>query len=160
MNSAGLPLILANALAAICLIGCGSSSEGEVVTVDWQPKGETSLETRLDAQAIQTVVYVTNSSDHTLRDLRLRLPPFDGGLPGMRFGTIAGSRTNFEGDTYVWKLGDLAPHTKVAFDLGLWFESNLRHQGETTLALSLEVTSEDLDRTLRSNRLEISAIGN
>jgi hypothetical protein len=78
----------------------------------------------------------------------------------MRFGTIAGARTNFEGDTYVWKLGDLAPHTQVAFDLGLWFESSLRHQGETTLALSLEVTSEDLDRTLRSNRLEISAIGN
>jgi hypothetical protein len=153
-------LFLAAALIALISQGCGGSDSDDTVRVEWQPKDQAKLQTSLDASAIQTVIYVTNPTDRTLREVRLRLPPLDAGVPGLSMGTVAGSRTHFEGETYVWSLGDMAPHSRVAFDLGLWFESSLKLQGEITLGLAVELVSQDLEESISSNQLSIVARSN
>ena len=64
-------------------------------------------------------------------------------------------RTQFEGNSHVWHLGDLAPHSRTAFELGLWFETMFEASGDPSFDLSLELASPDLSQAVVSNALSV-----
>jgi hypothetical protein len=150
MSRKAIPLFL----AMLCLVAaaCGGS-KGEGVVVYWQARDPEFNEDG----PVPTVVRLRNDTGETIRDARLRFNATEarGGHAGLSIGTITNASSRFEGDAQVWSLGDLPPHTELAFEIGLWFDSELQVLDAPPVSLAVELASSDLRQAVSSNRLVV-----
>ena len=149
--------VLPSLVALLCLAAaaCGGSKD-EGVVVYWQARDAAFNSDDKDGP-VPTVVRLRNDTDETIRDAQLRFDSTDarGGHAGLSIGTITNASSRFEGDAQVWSLGDLPPHTELAFEIGLWFDSALHVTGAPPVSLAVELASNDLRQAVSSNRLVV-----
>jgi hypothetical protein len=145
--------LLLVALLCLAAAACGGSDGGSVV-VYWQAR-EAGFN---DDGPVPTVVRLRNDTDTTIRNASLRFDSGDarGGHAGLSIGTVTNASSRFEGDAQVWSLGDLPPHTELAFEIGLWFDSSLHVLGAPPVSLAVQLASDDLHEAVSSNRLVVN----
>jgi hypothetical protein len=137
-------------LATLLLAGCGGS-DGGAVSVEWRLKEGAA------GASYETVVYLRNDGDATLRDATLRFSPASSANApaGVSIGTVSGVSSRFEGEVQTWALGDIAPATDVVFPLGLWFDHQLDIDQAHPIELVMELHSPDLQGAIVSNPLSV-----
>ena len=150
---------LAVVLASLGLLGVACSGGSGPVSLDWrstQTSGPVAQASQDGAQ-LETVVIVRNESSETIRGASLIFRPSEAlGAPlGFSVGTITSVPTLFEGSAHVWRLGDIAPGTRVVFNLGLWFSAGQFDASPTEIELLVELVSERSETLLPSSNLTV-----
>lgn len=138
------------------LTACGSS-KGDVV-LSWRAAEGTSLDVRLDdSRSHGTTVVVENDSGRTLRNATVRFRPgASKAAPiGFSVGTATSVRTEYEGDSLLWRLGDIRPNTRVVLSLGLWFTVAAQVSQAAPVTMSVLLESDSLPAAVESNSLVV-----
>ena len=152
-------LVACATLAALAATACGGSSES--VRLVWRPAEGSDIQfdpaAPKDGPLFQTMVFVSNNTDAILHDARLRFQMDNArNAPvGFRVGTVAPISSRFEGGDQLWSVGDIAPNTRVAVQLGLWFDLDYKTSQEHPVELILALVSPDLGDTIESNALRV-----
>ncbi len=151
--------LMAVALAALAATACGGGSGS--VKLAWQPSHGTDLQLAAangqNPPVYQTVIYMSNETNETLRDARVRFRP-DAAVNapiGFHIGTVAQVSSQFEGEDQVWPVGDLAPGAHVSMPLGLWFDLDHATHQDNPVELTLDLVSRDLTTDVASNALKV-----
>jgi hypothetical protein len=158
--------VLAASLAVFAFVvimstSCGGGSGAKSVQLVWRPaQGEdiqVDFATNKAAPLFQTTVYVSNKTESTLRNARLRfqMDAARNAPAGFHVGTVAPISSKFEGGDQLWAMGDLAPGAHVAVNLGLWFDLETRASQSHPVELILALVSPDLSTAVESNTLRI-----
>jgi hypothetical protein len=109
--------------------------------------------------SLATVVYIYNDTGEPLRDASLRFYPNRVAAPaGFSLGTVANVSSHFDGSAQVWPLGDIAPGTRLIFNLGLWFDGSAAVNTTDDVGLTIQLASPDLAAPLTSNQLQVNLI--
>jgi len=135
-------------------LACGSGGEKAVV-VHWQSEGSAVRVAEDGSQGraspLQTTVFVTNNTGSLVHDAVVRLSEQGAEMElGLSLGTVTNVSTSFEGNTRVWRQGDLESGKRYRLPIGLWLST--RYAGTTPgqLVLSVEFASPDLAQPIRS----------
>ncbi len=151
--------LAALSLCALFAVACGGG--GKHVEVKWE--SETAQATLAEefskdgGSTLQTTVYVSIGGDTTIRNAVVRLGDEELQLVlGMSIGTVTPVSTEFQGDSRVWRLGDLEPGKRYGLPITLFFSSTHVEAAPERFVLSVEVSSPDLAEPVRSNGLTVS----
>lgn len=156
----GRTAVLTLVLGLFALVGSGCGDDGGDVVLRWQTEDGTPLNVSIQKLSANhdTVIYVDNDSGGTIKDAVLRFTPSDvGSAPiGFSVGTTSIVRTDFDGPTQVWRLGDIAPNTRVVFSLGLWFSASSTLSSAAPIDFVVELAGDNLAAAIPSNALTVS----
>jgi hypothetical protein len=146
-------------LCALLAAGCGGG--GKRVEVKWE--SETTQVKLADESSkdggstLRTTVYVSVGGDTTIRDAVVRLGDEELQTAlGLSIGTVTPISTEFQGDSRIWRLGDLEPGKRYGLSISLFFSSTHAEAAPERFELSVEVSSPDLAEPVRSNGLAVS----
>ncbi len=153
-------LAFAVVLAAAALAAACRGAEPGALEVRWEsPKAEAQIADANGSSGspLTTVVYIENETGAVVRDAVLRLEEREAEKSlGFSIGTVTGASTHFEGQSRLWRLGDLPPGQRIDFPIGLWFAEQYAGMGPDSLQLTVELSSPDLESPVRSNILRFS----
>jgi len=141
------------ALAALLFAVACRGGADRPIEVSWDAEGSAVnlADEGSGASPLQTVVYVTNNTDSVVRDAVIRLSEDAAEREiGLTLGTVTTVSTNFEGNTRVWRLGDLEAGKRYGLPIGLWFTSLYVSAAPDQLVLAVELASPDLTQPIRS----------
>lgn len=142
-------LVFVLSFAVVLLSACGPV-EGDV-GMSWETRDGLPLSVDIGTDENHaTVVTIENDSGETIRDAVLRFSPSTtrNAPVGFSVGTASSVRTEFEGDAHLWRLGDIAPNTRMIFALSLWFETAGQLHSAPPIDLVMTLESTNLGETL------------
>ncbi|HEY7270674.1 MAG TPA: hypothetical protein VH951_12695 [Dehalococcoidia bacterium] len=151
--------LLALISATTVVLSAACSGGGDRVAVKWESSSHEAAvgdagPAANDASTVSTVVYV--SVNETVHDATVRLSEQDADrLLGMSITTVTPVRTEFDGATRLWRLGDLEPGKRYGLPISLSVSSTHREAAPDQLKLAVEVASPDLQTPVRSNVLAL-----
>lgn len=150
----GIPVLLV-LVASAC---AGSSDKG--VELHWQTEDGTALQVSVrDLNSVHgTLIMVDNDSGKTIEDAVIRFTPATtrNAPVGFSVGTTSNVRTEFEGDTHIWRLGDIKPNTRMVLPIGLWFDAAQQVSSAAPVDLIAELDSSNQPSMIVSNALKVT----
>jgi hypothetical protein len=150
-------LVLA-ALAGALAVACGGGG-GKEVALSWRPEDGKPLQVSFDdlAAAHDTVIYVDNDSGRTIEDAVIRFTPAttQSAPAGFSVGTVTTVRTDFDGPSHLWRLGDIRPNTRVVLSMSLWFGAAQQMHSAAPVDLIVELEGANLPASVVSNALTV-----
>jgi hypothetical protein len=157
VSSAAALLILATVLVALASACGGGKDKG--IAVSWQTEDGAPLQVSVrDLGSVHdTLIMVENDSGRTIEDAVIRFTPTtsQNAPAGFSVGTASNVHTDFDGDTHLWRLGDIEPNTRMVLRIGLWFATAQQISSAAPVDLIAELESTNQPSLIISNALTV-----